>query len=205
MISPSEPLITRDTLMQELDSHGIKYNLLSLEMPDDTTFEAWADLGKKLCRCDYALKWWIADWLAFGEKKWGDIKRFAEMNGWADKTMYNWKRVASGVKVPDRREDLSFSHHEVIAALKPREQITWLDRAHNESISVGNLRKMVREHSGKQNANKPDGVIMNWPQQRDVQSLVEWFKRQPVGEWTPEVREWWKEFLRPLVEFYETL
>jgi len=216
-------LITHDSLTAELDTRGIRYSQLSLEIPESTTFEEWAVLGKKICRTCHVMNWWVADWAAFGSVKWpgredngksehgngekhyGALKRFASANGWAAQTIYHAATTARRVEPCRRRQDLSFSHHCEVASLSPKKQTEWLTAAERESIPIGKLRSLIRRDQGKRDANKPDGVVINWPQNRNVEGLMEWLKARPKDFWTPEMRGWWKEFLRPLVEFAEGL
>lgn len=198
-------LITQDNIAAELTQRGIQFSTLGLQLPEDTTEEQWAEIGKKLCRCNHVMNWWIADWAAFGDKQWGALKKFAELNGWAEKTIYNAATVARSVDTSHRREDLSFSHHEAVACLPAKKQRELLSRAHDEGLAVGPLRAVVRSCSGKEDANKADGVVMHWPQDKSVGNLVPWLKARPAEYWTPHAREWWKTYLKPLVEFYEKL
>jgi hypothetical protein len=56
----------------------------------------------------------------------------------------NMVYVASRFDFSRRRENLSWSHHETLAALEPDEQEGWLDRAEQHRWSVSDLRLMMR-------------------------------------------------------------
>jgi len=47
--------------------------------------------------------------------------------------------------VSRRRKDLSFSHHESVAALAPDEQEQWLDEAERHGLTVNQLRSELRQ------------------------------------------------------------
>src|SRR5947209_15826562 len=43
-----------------------------LELQPGLPFEEWAEVGRTLGRMDRALRWWIGDWLAYGEREFGE-------------------------------------------------------------------------------------------------------------------------------------
>jgi hypothetical protein len=108
----------------------------------------WQAAGKAIFKVGGAAKWWIADWLAYGESKFGDrIKELAESGvGLSYKSLANAAWVAGKVEFSRRRENLSFKHHEEIAALVGSEQSTWLDRAEREGWTATELRDRVKQH-----------------------------------------------------------
>ena len=58
--------------LQILPLARARLNDLSLELPEDTTYEEWARLGHAFDRADRSLRWWIGDWWNFGERAYGD-------------------------------------------------------------------------------------------------------------------------------------
>jgi hypothetical protein len=50
----------------DLEANGVRFRALGLELPEDLGEEVWAQLGRRLCRTDQVLKWWIGDWAACG-------------------------------------------------------------------------------------------------------------------------------------------
>jgi hypothetical protein len=44
----------------------------ALYLPEDTDFERWSAIGATLQSMDLSVKWWIGDWLRFGEHKYGE-------------------------------------------------------------------------------------------------------------------------------------
>jgi len=51
---------------------------MGLVLPADLTYEDWAEVGKYIKYIDDGVKWWMGDWLAFGEHKHGEKYRQAE-------------------------------------------------------------------------------------------------------------------------------
>ena len=111
-----------------------------LILPEDTTFEDWTAIGQRLQQISRAIHFWIGDWIKFGERKWGE--RYAqamEETPFAQQTLMNDVWVCSKFHSSRRREDLTFNHHAVVAALPPAEQDEWLDTAEREGWSSRQL------------------------------------------------------------------
>jgi hypothetical protein len=73
----------------------------------------WQAAGRELGRAGSAVRWWLADWWAFGEHAYGE-RTAALAESCIDmkvQTLMNYARVARAVETYRRREVLSFSHH----------------------------------------------------------------------------------------------
>jgi len=115
---------------------------VSWRAPHDIDFEEWARDGHRLGIAGRGASWWVGDWLNYGEAKYGErYTRAAEITGYEVQTLMNLAYVASRFAVSRRRENLSWSHHAVLASLPPTEQEAWLDRVAAEGISVKELRR----------------------------------------------------------------
>ena len=60
------------------------------------------------------------------------------------KTLANFKYVASNIRPAGRWKELSFSHHAECAKLEPNLQDSWLKQAHEQQMSVSELRKAIK-------------------------------------------------------------
>jgi hypothetical protein len=103
-------------------------------------FEEWLAVGRQLLRIADASAWWIGDWLAYGEWRYGHKYRLAverlQLNYHSIRDyVYVASRVGRGV----RRADLSFTHHRQVAKLSPAEQQEWLERAAQAKWSTREL------------------------------------------------------------------
>jgi len=108
-------------------------------------YSDWVKIGTKLDRLDGTVKWMIADWLAFGERKYGE--RYAEALKFTDYsigTLMNMKYVASSIEISRRSETLSFAHHVEVASFKPQTQIRWLNTAERHGYSRLELREAIK-------------------------------------------------------------
>ena len=94
------------------------YQEADWEPPETLTIEEWQSVGEMLKLIDGAVMWWLGDWLAFGERKYGEM--YAQALG---ATEYKYQALADAVWVSNnvefsvRTENLTWSHHKYVAAL----------------------------------------------------------------------------------------
>lgn len=188
----------------ELKSSGATFTPLELKLPEAMPMQDWAELGRKLCRTDQVVKWWLGDWAAFGERKYGKLKEFAEMNNLNYQTLANLCWVSSSVELSRRRETLEWSKHAEVAALKPKEQAKWLAKAESGKWPVVELRKQIRLSGGEYNALKPDGKPIDFIFTR-LDDLTHWLFNRPADFWTADRRQIWRERTAKLVSFLQAL
>lgn len=111
----------------------------------DLTFDEWQAIGNTLQQVSASLKWWIGDWLNYGEHRWGDMYTQAiEITGWEYQTLANAKSVCNKVDFYRRRENLKFSHHAEVASLESEVQTALLLQAEVEGWSVRRLREAIK-------------------------------------------------------------
>jgi len=147
-----------------------------LILPEDTSFEDWTTIGKRLQWINRGIHWWIGDWIRFGERKWGEkYAQALEETPFAYQTLANDVWVASAIESSARREKLTFNHHSVVAALPPDERDKWLDRAECEGWSSRQLWAESRDVPEKQ------VPLYNGLGQWDG-GPHRWIVRLPVGE-----------------------
>lgn len=188
----------------ELEQAGARYTPLGLELPEDLKLDRWADVGRKLCRADQLMKWWLGDWAAFGHRKFGQLKEFAEANGINYQTLRNAAHVSNAINLSRRRDKLEWSKHAEVAALKPAEQKKWLAKAESESLPVAELRKQIRMSQGKHNALEPDGPQLKFIS-KSLDDLTHFLTSQPEEFWDKARARLWHDRLTPIVEFREKL
>jgi hypothetical protein len=105
----------------------------------------WAEVGRRIGSVGRNIQWLIGDWIAYGNQKFGErYARASKISGYDPQTLMNMVYVATRFAVSRRRENLSWSHHETLAALDPMEQDRWLDQAALHRWSVADLRAMLR-------------------------------------------------------------
>ncbi len=191
-------------LETEFAAHRARFTALGLVMPEDMALEGWAAVGRKLCRADAVMKWWLGDWAAFGLRKYGQLKEFAEANEINYQSLRDMAWVSQSVALSRRRDNLEWSFHREVAALPAREQARWLDRAVDEKLPVAGLRQQIRLAKGEQNALESDGPAVKFAL-KSADDLEHWLKSRPAEFWTEERRVAVKERLSGIVEFYQRL
>lgn len=191
-------------LQLELKAKGATFNALELVLPEDLAKQDWAAVGRQLCRADQVMKWWLGDWAAYGLRKYGELKEFAEANNINYASLRQAAWVCASIELSRRRDTLDWSKHMEVAALKPREQTRWLAKAEAEELPVAELRRQIRQAQGSQNALVADGPTVKFIS-KACDDLLHWLKRQPADFWTNERKAIWRKRLEPVVEFYESL
>jgi hypothetical protein len=109
------------------------------------SFEDWAQAGANLQSIARSVNWLLGDWLAYGERNFGEMYTQAiELTGMEYQTLANIVWVAKRVEPSRRRETLSWAHHETVASLKPAEQDKWLGEAESEGMTRNRLRSRLQ-------------------------------------------------------------
>jgi hypothetical protein len=105
----------------------------------------WAAAGRRFGTVGRNIQWLLGDWIAYGNEKFGErYARASKITGYDTQTLMNMVYVASRFSISRRRENLTWSHHETLAALGPDQQDRWLDEAAEHRWSVSDLRLMTR-------------------------------------------------------------
>ena len=116
---------------------------VGLKLPANFTSENWSELGRRLQTFESSSKWWLGDWLRDGEK-YGETYKRAVNEGFVYGTAANLVSIAKKFEISRRRENLTWSHHAVVAALEAADADRLLAQAEAESWSVKRLRAAVR-------------------------------------------------------------
>jgi hypothetical protein len=114
------------------------------------TYNEWAAFGDTLRHIQSALQLAVGDWLLYGEYRWHDeIEQAIEWTQRKVKTARNWRAVCKAVPASRRREPLTYSHYEAVAALKPYQQDIVLGQAVEGNWTVERTRERRRELLGE--------------------------------------------------------
>lgn len=113
------------------------------------TYEEWEEIGHVLAVMVRGIQFCVGDWLRIGEQFGELAAQVIDARSWSDATVRVYKSIAERVPLQVRRmDDLTFAHHMAVAALPPREQKRWLDRAagngDGESWTVNRLTQAVK-------------------------------------------------------------
>jgi N6-adenosine-specific RNA methylase IME4 len=113
-------------------------------LPEGIPREDFVALAKRLVAAEKHIQWALGNLWIYGERNYGDGQRLADEIGVNYKTVRNLAAVVRRFELSRRRDNLSFSHHEAVAALPAPEQDEWLDRAERDDLSVTKLRQAVK-------------------------------------------------------------
>lgn len=148
-------------LLLDLEAEG-KADEVSLQLTNpDMPMEQWEALGRFLGSIDRRARWYIGDWLIFGESVYGEDaaqgvesttkERYSEaerVTGLDHGTLMNIRSVCAKIARSRRRAELGFWIHAEVAPLEPEEQIAWLQKAIDEGWKRNELRDAIREAKG---------------------------------------------------------
>lgn len=118
--------------------------------PENLEYGGWALEGKRIGLMSRVSPWWIGDWLLYGTTRWGEMYgAAARITGYDPKTLRNIRYVASRFDVSLRKDNLTWSHHALLAGLSEDRQRHWLERATGERLSVEDLRTELRNERAR--------------------------------------------------------
>jgi hypothetical protein len=101
--------------------------------------------------------WLIGDLYNAGEFMGEQLHQFIKAEAVSLHTIQNHASVCKAYAYDERMYPPSFSHHEVVAKLKPARRRYWLKRCVKESLDVNELREMTAEERGVEIKDKPSG------------------------------------------------
>lgn len=120
-------------------------SVVTWQPPEGMDQRTWIMAGRRLGALGRVSNWLIGDWVREGITRWGE--RYAEasrITGFDPHSLRNMAYVASRFDLSLRRDNLTWSHHALLAALERDEQVYWLDQATELKWSVADLRTMMR-------------------------------------------------------------
>lgn len=130
----------------------------SLDLTDpDMPFDRWEACGRMFGQIERSNRWWIGDWLLFGEAVYGEdsaqavddkqsrTKAAEQVTGLDPATLANIASICRKVDRDHRKRELGFWIHAEVTALDPDEQTLWLERAIEQGWTRSELRAAIRE------------------------------------------------------------
>ena len=122
-----------------------KLTPVSLEIAGQIKIEEWLKIGEGLKAFSSGTKWWIGDWILYGEQKYGEMySQGIEKTGLEYDTLKDIKYVASKIEKSGRHDNLSFSHHKAVASLELKEREKWLVKSEKENWDRNQLRNEIK-------------------------------------------------------------
>lgn len=138
---------------KSLFGEKIRVDSTSLNVKKDLVFKEWEHIGAFLQYVEGSMQWWRGDWLNYGERKFGEkYAQAIEVTGRSYYTLAQYAWVAEKFNPHERSQQLTWSHHLIIAGLEKKEDRTKLLRlAEKEKLSTKQLRQEVKKLKGTQN------------------------------------------------------
>lgn len=131
--------------IQPLQTGRIQVATTGLNLMNTIEFEEWEKIGRTLKLFNRSNLWWLADWLNFGERKFGEMYSQAlEGTDYDYQTLRHIKATAEKVEMCRRRHNLSFSHHIEVKALEPKDQDKYLKLADEKGWTIAELRGAIK-------------------------------------------------------------
>lgn len=148
---------------------GISYHANGLRF-GEVDYKAWETAGAEMSRVigvfHNHIKWWLGDWIIFGEN------RFPQKYSQAlDETMYsigtlrNCVYVCRNIPIDNRNPGLSFEHHYEVAKLPIGDQAEWLAQADANNWTCRQLRQAIKGETPSKKA-LPDRL--DWKKDEDA-------------------------------------
>ena len=200
--------------MNTLAIHDPKFSIThtGIEFHEELSFDEWDGLGQQLAPVGKSIGFIIGDWINYGENRYGEKYQEAlDRTGLAAQTLRNYAWVARRVEMSVRTDNLDFTHHQVVAKLKPDEQQHWLDMAEKHQLGKRRLQKSI-------NFGRLATVeeVQGDPADRGyvtylalLNRIRRWWRREtgkaPVEQWDEERREALKKDFKLVLEIYEAL
>jgi hypothetical protein len=140
-----------NTFVQTVEQLGCKDGPYSLVLPKDLAFDDWKAIGQGLGRLRDQCRWLLGDWWAFGESRYGARTAIVQSPDWDGpqfQTCANKGRVSRVFEAAtSRRRELSWSHHEAVAAQPREERERLLNLCEQHRWSVHRLRDELRQRA----------------------------------------------------------
>ncbi len=137
---------------------------------EDLDPREWAAIGRRFGMIGRCSQWWIGDWIRYGTQKWGEkYVQAARITGYDVASLRNIAWVASQFELSLRSDNLSWSHHALLAPLEIDEKVYWLKRANAERLSVADLRIELR---AARSGEKREQSLLGKPAGDDLNTTV---------------------------------
>lgn len=144
-----------------------------LDVPDGIPFETWQELGVRLQRFERSSPWWIGDWMAYGEHKWGEkFAQAIELSGLDASTLSNRQFTSERIPPASRLPVLSWTHHKIAADLPEIPQrSSALQRCAEEGWSTRKFATYVNGLKNKDSGNEDEEAPPADPKKHSTGSL----------------------------------
>lgn len=153
---------------------SFKMTATGIESAEGATDQDWTGLMGLMMRLEGSVQWILGDLILMGESVWG--KTYDDMvriTGKDQDTLIDYVYVARNVHFSVRTEQLSFSHHKLVASMPEDEQIDWLSKALVGKWSVDTLRKQIKgKAEAKAKAKAKESLLLAEEHQNAIKRIA---------------------------------
>lgn len=138
---------------------GDYVSALGLSLPEDLNYTDWELVGTGIRTFREAGSWIVGDFLNYGIKAFGEdvASQVVDSLGYDEHTLSVAKYTSNAIPMSERRQNLSYRHHQCVASMDSEERGRWLDQAEEGNWSSDTLRDKIREAKGKEKGTQGRG------------------------------------------------
>jgi hypothetical protein len=126
---------------------GVEVSRTSLQVIEIPTSEQLEIVLNEVVGMGDSVRWWVGDLLLFAEMNFREeYAQILNATRLTEHQLGKYRWVAEKIEPPLRRVNLSFSHHELVAALPPVDQERLLATAEAGELSVAAFREAIKDH-----------------------------------------------------------
>ena len=119
---------------------------LGLTLPDGMNYTDWELVGSGIRTFKEASLWIAGDYLNYGVDHYGEdiASQVVDSLGYEEGSLSNAKSVSKAIPMAERRELLSFGHHQTVMGMSAEDRKYWLDQAETHEWTRDEFREKVR-------------------------------------------------------------
>jgi hypothetical protein len=164
-----------DRLMQ---LHGITFTRVGMTgLPARLSMAAYLETVQGISQIREVSRFWLGDLLNAGEQRYGEkYAQALDVTGLDYGSLRNITSLSSRFPIERRRPELTWTHHNAVAALDPETADELLQKSIDEGLSVPALRALVKDYKAPRNS-----------RQRENGTAPAAAQSAPIGSYPSEV------------------
>ena len=141
---------------------GDYVSTLGLTLPDGLNWPDYQLLGSGIRTFKESGMWIVGDFLNYGIDNFGEdiASQIVDSLGYEEASLAAAKSVSKAIPMAERRQSLSWRHHQTVAKMESGELKRWLDQAEESHWNSEEFRDRIRAAAGKEKAQRgrPRGI-----------------------------------------------
>ncbi len=135
-----------------------KTSAVALVAVGKPTYGEWEVSLSVVAGISRSCQWWLGDLLNLGHSKFGEkYSQAVDELGYDPAYLRNLAYVCGRVQMSLRSDNLTFSHHTLVAALNPEEQKKWITLAVNNKWTVKQMKEAMQQEDGEDQGDVEEG------------------------------------------------